>query len=550
MLLLTLVSCREPSPARSPTAPDPSSASVPATTPGSLPDRDRDGVADPRDCDPDDPTVYPGAPDICGDDRVTDCDRVDDEQLVTVDGVASFTDLQLALDAAGPGSSVLVCPGRYIGSFVAAAPVQLASHGGSDVVLLEAPADPGIIEYTVLTVPGDSTIEGLTISGGDSADGGGLLVDTAGALTVADSVITGNRAVTGGGVALIGGVDATFVNTTISGNTAEEGGGLYAGPGSVVDLGDSIVELNAAVLRGAGVELMDAELLGGIVQDNVANGGIVFAYYSGYGGGGVAAIGDTAVTGTEIRRNVSEEMGAGFLVEAGTSVFTDVSIHDNDGDTAFGGGGAVSIGDLTLAGATEIVGNHADIAGGVFVYEGVVRGGRIADNQSAMSAGGVFLWDSDLHDVVIEANITGNTGGGISPHGHCAIYGGSIVRNESSYYGGGIGAYFLALENSLTIEGTVLTDNVAVIGGAFRNWSFETTLTSATVLRNVATETGGGVWAGAALEEMPWSLTSIDTDWGDGANDNVPEDVYAFDLASGWEFGAAASFTCDAAGCQ
>ena len=37
-------------------------------------DRDGDGAPDEVDCDADDPTVYPGAPLVCGDDRLNDCD--------------------------------------------------------------------------------------------------------------------------------------------------------------------------------------------------------------------------------------------------------------------------------------------------------------------------------------------------------------------------------------------------------------------------------------------------------------------------------------------
>jgi hypothetical protein len=38
-------------------------------------DLDRDGVPDADDCDPSDPTIYPRAPEICGDNKVNDCLR-------------------------------------------------------------------------------------------------------------------------------------------------------------------------------------------------------------------------------------------------------------------------------------------------------------------------------------------------------------------------------------------------------------------------------------------------------------------------------------------
>src|SRR5262245_33095305 len=57
-------------------------------------DADGDGFTSDIDCDDGDGTVYPGAPDVCGDDRVTDCTRTSDDGLITVDSATSFTDLQ------------------------------------------------------------------------------------------------------------------------------------------------------------------------------------------------------------------------------------------------------------------------------------------------------------------------------------------------------------------------------------------------------------------------------------------------------------------------
>src|SRR5688572_15301628 len=56
-------------------------------------DQDQDGFVAADDCDDGDADVYPGAPDVCGDDRVTDCDRTSDDGLVTVDGADTFDDL-------------------------------------------------------------------------------------------------------------------------------------------------------------------------------------------------------------------------------------------------------------------------------------------------------------------------------------------------------------------------------------------------------------------------------------------------------------------------
>jgi len=105
MIVLMLAACNGPE--KKPEKPPPSSLvdtgreSGSTTDTGSQdPDSDGDGFPASADCDDTDSAAYPGAPDLCGDDRVTDCDRTSDDGLVTIDGTATFTDLHAALDAA------------------------------------------------------------------------------------------------------------------------------------------------------------------------------------------------------------------------------------------------------------------------------------------------------------------------------------------------------------------------------------------------------------------------------------------------------------------
>ena len=109
----------------------------------------------------------------------------------------------------------------------------------------------------------------------------------------------------------------------------------------------------------------------------------------------------------------------------------------------------------------------------------------------------------------------------------------------------------------LTLNDVVLRSNTADYGGgmvvanAYGSDYPHVTLTNCSILANIAhapsgTPGGGGV----DLESDQYLLQSINTDWGDGADDNTPDDIDAPIVESGaleetaYNYGAAASFTC------
>jgi hypothetical protein len=366
-------------------------------------DADNDGFSVELDCDDNDELVFPGAPEHCGDGRITDCDRESEDGLASVETLYTSAALQDVLDVAAPGSTVHLCAGTWTGNFVADEPLNLVGEGGAEGVhLVGAQKEP------VLTVAGGTTLTGLTIRGGEADRGGGLRVTSGGTLVVTDCVIRDNEATDGGGVSLPSGSVASFPGTLITGNYVHQrGGGLYAME-ATIDLTGAVVEGNSSYNNGGGVSLYESLLIGGTIQDNEVLGTSVFV-----GGAGVDA-----------------------------------------------------------------------------------------------------SWDCALVDVVITGNLSGGPGGGLYTEGTVTVTGGSITDNRITgpYWtsGGGIATYY----GDVTLEGVE-------------------------ILRNDA-EYGGGIASDGTLR-------SVDCDWGEGADDNLPSDVYQ----SGYgEFSAPASFVCTEQGCQ
>ena len=366
-------------------------------------DEDGDGSSAGDDCDDADPDVYPGAPDICGDERVTDCDRTSDDGLVTVNGTDTYDDLRDALAAATADAELVVCPGTWNGPFQAGVAVRLLAFGDATTTILD-----GRGQDTTLSVPAGSEVIGFTVRGGAAErSGGGIRLTTPGALRVEASVVTGNSARFGGGLFVTGGSVATLVDTTVVGNQATDGGGIHADPGSTVDLTDgSSVSSNSASGWAGGVMLDTATLVGGTISDNESylSGGGIFVYRStiegtvvsgnrASSGGGVAVDGIVTVRDTTISGNRASFAGGGLAVESGdydvNITIVGGTITSND---AVRGGGVFSYVNTTFDG-TGITDNTADDGAGLYINGGqtTMIGGSLLRNVAQTGGGGVYI---------------------------------------------------------------------------------------------------------------------------------------------------------------
>jgi predicted outer membrane repeat protein len=192
--------------------------------------------------------------------------------------------------------------------------------------------------------------------------------------------------------------------------------------------------------------------------------------------------------------------------------------------------------------------------GGAIAFEGTDL--TIADTtfreNSALYRGGAVFLDNDTGSVVFGCD-------------------GVFEENTSGVDGGAVFLFDTGGVSSLTFTDSTFDGNSAIDGGAINvrteGWGLE--LVDSTFVGNVASDQGGALFVGTRPDEPitltacsvtsntalgggavylseteDAVLTSLDSDWGEGAEDNTPADV------NGYSYGAGASFTCNASGCE
>ena len=189
----------------------------------------------------------------------------------TNDGSCSATDCSLreAIAAANADSSstVTIPAGTYTltaGELGVSAYMTITGAGASSTIIDANKASRVLHIGRQPTVPGNvgapvvATISGVTIRNGTTTgDGGGILMDNNGTLTVSNSTISGNSAANGGGIYAAGSL--TLRNSTISGNSATSGtgGGIYnsgalTNSASVTAVNSTIAN-NSSVANGSAI---------------------------------------------------------------------------------------------------------------------------------------------------------------------------------------------------------------------------------------------------------------------------------------------------------
>jgi hypothetical protein len=302
----------------------------------------------------------------------------------------------------------------------------------------------------LVTGSGKLTLNGLTITGGNTPGSGGGIFNLEGTLVLNRSRVTGNASA--GGMMSAGGGIAS--------------GTLGTGPVGTAVLNFSRVDHNTTsasaggILNHGGTLILNASK----VSDNTAAGGGGGGIASGTGGMGGPGSSILVVKFSQISENAANGgpmAGAGGISNGGTATITGSVVAGNTAPGA-AGGGILNHGVMTLTGSL-VTGNSAPadsagdqgMGGGIAninlgqVAPGAVNGGiltitfsQISGNTASGQGGGI-----------IEATITSS---GPAPGGALTIKFSQITRNKAAT-GGGI---FAVPGSPVTLKVTVVAKNI------------------------------------------------------------------------------------------
>jgi hypothetical protein len=247
---------------------------------------------------------------------------------------------------------------------------------------------------------GNLTVQGLTITGGNTTGMGGGILNLEGTLTVNHSQVTGNTAQggpmsNGGGIASgtlgTGPLGTTTLNASqVNGNTTSGSAGGILNHGGTLTLNASQVDNNTAGNGGGGIasgtggmgtnSASNLVLNSSQVSGNTANGG-PRAGAGGIANGGTATLNASQITGnTALGGFGGGILNHGQLTIHASTVASNTAPTDSSGDQGGGGGianlnitpltGVPDSGVLTLT-LSQVTGNTAAGLGGGILEDGV-----------------------------------------------------------------------------------------------------------------------------------------------------------------------------------
>ena len=321
-----------------------------------------------------------------------------------------------------------------------------------------------------------------------NGNGGGICQD-GGSLRLLDYPYVAHNTskfFSGGGVYISGTAEIT---ATVTRNDVEDdGGGIYIAGNGVVTITNSDVFTNAAANGGGIYNAGRLTIRGGRVLTNTASAN----------GGGIWNSGLLSMD-TEVRANVAVTDGGGIWNSGLLNIIGNV-VHSNQAQN--GGGVFNNAGSATISNA-GVNTNIANTHGG-----GIWNSGQLTITQAGLRANVAALLGGGVYNAPNGRTLISNAGVGDPGAGNQAQKGGGVYNaisatttitsagvhsNTASQEGGGV---YNESGGAVIISNSGVGSNAANSaqdgGGIWNNGVL--TLTSATVVNNIASQDGGGVY--------------------------------------------------------
>ncbi len=333
--------------------------------------------------------------------------------------------------------------------------VSLVGDGPETTILDAEESAPHVIYCSSVN---QLTIEGMTITGGEGKEGGGICCSWGSSPTIENNTITGNWADDGAGIYCHWGSSPTIENNTITGNWADHyGGGIYCKDSSPAITNNTITGNSANASFGGGICFVGNS--SPTIEDNTIRGNS--ARYS--SGGGIFSSGNSpTIANNTIESNSAGYKGGGICCSSNSPMIANNTITGNSADD---GGGIWCSGNSPMIVSNTITGNRAytDKGGGICSEDSsaTIENNRIESNSAAYRGGGIYCYGNSptIANNTIGSNSAGYYGGGgifcyaNSP----TIANNTIESNSAGYYGGG--GIFCTSGCSPTIADCIIWDN-------------------------------------------------------------------------------------------
>lgn len=237
----------------------------------------------------------------------------------------------------------------------------------------------------VVTSAGDATIDGLTITAGNSSDVAGGMYIASGSPIVENVIFSGNKASYYGGGMRINEGNPTLTNVTFNNNSASDGGGLdNFGNTTLVDV---VFNGNTAKYGGGIYNNYESSLtlLRVTFNSNTGNSSPSF-------GGGLFSNSDLSTQLTDVVfNNNSATEGGGMYISMSAPILENVAFFNNTA-TTYGGGMSIASSGPTLTNVTFYNNSAGNAGGGIHNVNGstpTITNATFSDNSAGQTGSGL-----------------------------------------------------------------------------------------------------------------------------------------------------------------